>query len=45
MVEDYERKLREMEERMNKEFETMRSEMQAKIDDLIDQLRRERENL
>ena len=34
-----------MEERMNKDFETMRTEMQAKIDDLIEQLRRERESL
>lgn len=30
---------------MSREFETMRTEMQAKIDDLIEQLRRERESL
>ena len=45
LIEDYEAKLRELEERMNNDFEVMRTEMQAKIDDLIEQLRRERENL
>lgn len=30
---------------MGHEFETMRTEMQAKIDDLIEQLRRERESM
>ena len=45
IIEEYERKLKELEARMNSDFETMRTEMQAKIDDLVEQLRRERESL
>lgn len=39
MVDDYEAKLRALEERMKGEYERMRSGMQAKIDDLLEQLR------
>lgn len=45
MIEDYERRLRELEARKTSEFEAMQSQLQAKIDELTEQLRRERENM
>lgn len=45
LIQEYELNIKEQSERMSREFETMRTEMQAKIDDLIEQLRRERESL
>ena len=45
LIQEYELKIKEQSERMGTEFETMRTEMQAKIDDLVEQLRRERESL
>ena len=36
LIREYEAKLKEQSERMSQEFETMRTEMQAKIDDLIE---------
>ena len=36
MVEDYERRIRELEALKTQEFNTMQGELQAKIDDLIE---------
>ena len=45
MIEDYERRLRELEARKTQEFNAMQGELQAKIDELMETLRRERENM
>ena len=45
MIEDYERRLRELEAHKTAEFESMQTELQAKIDDLLEQLRKERANM
>jgi len=45
MIEDYERRLRELEAKKTVEFDNMRNELQAKINDLLEQLRKERENM
>ena len=43
LIDDYEQRLRELEELKNSEFETMRKQMQQQIDDLLETLRKERE--
>ena len=43
LIDDYEKRLRELEELKNSEFETMRKQMQQQIDDLLETLRKERE--
>ena len=43
LIDEYEKRLRELEELKNSEFETMRKQMQWQIDDLLETLRKERE--
>ena len=43
LIDEYEKRLRELEELKNSEFETMRKQMQQQIDDLLETLRKERE--
>lgn len=45
MIEDYERRLRELEARKTAEFDSMQNQLQAQIDDLLEQLRELRENM
>ena len=45
MVEDYERKLKELEAQKNAEFNSMQTDLQEKIRDLEEQLRKERANM
>jgi hypothetical protein len=42
MIEDYEKRLKELEEQKDSQFEAMRSKLQAEIDALNEQLRKER---
>ena len=45
MINDYERRLRELEAKKTAEFDSMRNELQTKIEELMEQLRKERENM
>ena len=43
LIDDYEQRLRELEQLKNDQYKVMKDEMQKQIDELLETLRRERE--